>query len=86
MRISKYSIGVPCGPLPMVAMRWPARHRIAFTHRNGLGVSVRAQIRFAVLNDDELAITEQTRACVDDPARRRPNECPGPAAPSMVRP
>lgn len=25
IRISKYSMGVPCGPLPMVATGWPAR-------------------------------------------------------------
>src|SRR5438105_14758448 len=41
-------------------------HRLVFLHQQGLVVRVRGQIRVVVLEDDQVAVAAQARACVDD--------------------
>ena len=69
MRISKYSIASPCGPGAHRRDPLSRDDCIAFVHRDRLRVPVRTQIGFVVLEDHQLAVTEQSRAGIHDMAR-----------------
>ena len=70
-RISKYSSGVRLSARPHGRHALSAAYSVTFAHQNRLSMPVGAEVGVAVLDDEQLPVTEQTRSRVDDTAIAR---------------